>query len=360
MKILIITAIFPPEIGGPATYANELLIKLPNIKVVSFGNQKYTSQTHFIPTAGGLLKRQLSFFIDCLKLGFDCDIFYLLEPAVVGLSAFLAAKVLGKKLIVKYVGDPAWEDLRRNYNATTLPEFLSSINSKLNWLYWVTRIVLSNSDKIVVPAKHLSEILTKHYKVDSVVIPNSVDIQNPNIVKKNKIIFVGRLVNWKNIDLVLKAAQILSKRKVKFRLEIVGNGPEEKKLKFLSKKLKLGSAVNFAGVLDFKATMKKISESKILVLFSDYEGLAHVAIEAQSLGTVVVASAIPGNDEINSTVLVPAKDYIKLAESIEKVLTNKSLWNKLSKRGLENVKTNFNWQTNIAKLSQIFQGVIES
>src|SRR3989344_4226716 len=105
MKILIVTPIFPPEIGGPATYTTEILKRLPpnpKLTVISFNRFLEAlppSDVYFVTTIGGMVMRQLRLFFTCLKRGYRADIFYLQEPAVVGLSGVVSGKLLGKRVI---------------------------------------------------------------------------------------------------------------------------------------------------------------------------------------------------------------------------------------------------------------------
>ncbi len=107
MKILIATGIYPPDVGGPATYSKLLKDELPkhgiDVQVLSFGQVRYLPK----------ILRHLTYFIKTLKKGREVDVIYALDPVSVGLPSILASKILGKRFILKMVGDYAWEQYQQ-------------------------------------------------------------------------------------------------------------------------------------------------------------------------------------------------------------------------------------------------------
>ena len=106
MKILITTGIYPPDIGGPATYSKILIDELPkhniNALVLGFGEVRRLPK----------IIRHFLYFLKILKKGWKADIIFAQDPVSVGLPAALAAKILGKKFVLKIVGDYAWEQFQ--------------------------------------------------------------------------------------------------------------------------------------------------------------------------------------------------------------------------------------------------------
>lgn len=185
MRVLIVTTNFPPDLGGAASYSWELYNRLPpqsQVEIISFALlTKSSSQAiHLVSTSGTMLERQLRLFIACIKFGLRNDIFYLQDPAVVGLSGMLAAKILGKKVLTKYLGDPVWEERQRKMETKlSLPEFMNSKYAWKDWRSHAAKIVLHLSNKIIVPAVYLEETLEKDYQIpksEVEILYNSVDI----------------------------------------------------------------------------------------------------------------------------------------------------------------------------------------
>lgn len=357
LKVLIVTPIFPPEIGGPATYTKELLERLPpevGVKVISFGaNSSRDYEVTIISVAGGIVLRQARLFFQCLTQGAKADIFYLQEPAVVGFVGLVAGKLLGKEVITKYVGDPEWEETRRG-------------GKPGGWLARVTGFVLKNSDKVIVPASHLVDWLVGMYGLSKeriTVIPNSVELGVERKKMPGQIVFVGRLVPWKNVDLIIESVKELQNRDIKCHLVIIGDGPMKESLEKRAESTGLGTTISFKGRLLPEEIQEELAKSEILVLYSDYEGLSHAVLEAMASRTVVVASDIPGNREIlgesETGVLVEPKKVTALSTAIKIILVNRKLREKYQQNGLKLVKERYSWEANLPKLIKVFYELAE-
>jgi len=91
MKILVATGLYPPEGGGPSTYAKALFDELPkqgvSVEVLPFSRvRKYPP-----------VIRHMVYFFLCLKLSKEVSVIYAMDPVSVGLPASLAALFSGKK-----------------------------------------------------------------------------------------------------------------------------------------------------------------------------------------------------------------------------------------------------------------------
>src|SRR3989344_8147291 len=103
MKLLIATGLYPPESGGPATYTKLLEERLPalgfSVLVLPF------SRVRHLPK----IIRHIAYFFKCLRMACAADVVYALDTASAGLPAALAAKLAGKKFLVRVHCDYAWE-----------------------------------------------------------------------------------------------------------------------------------------------------------------------------------------------------------------------------------------------------------
>src|SRR4051812_26577287 len=103
MRILIATGIYPPEIGGPAEYAQELknawIARGHSVEVKVF------SRFNFLPSG----VRHLAYFLTLLPAIFKTDSILALDTFSAALPAVLAAKLARKKIILRTGGDFLWE-----------------------------------------------------------------------------------------------------------------------------------------------------------------------------------------------------------------------------------------------------------
>jgi len=135
------------------------------------------------------------------------------------------------------------------------------------------------------------------------IIPNAVDV--PEIFKKKYqskkindffiILYVGRLVPQKNLQVLLKALYKMKSKKP-FKLLICGTGEEEDEVKTNIKKYGLTNNVEMLG---FKKDIYSLmASSDLLVLPSIYEGMPNVVLEALSIGLPCVVSSIPAHTNL--------------------------------------------------------------
>jgi glycosyltransferase involved in cell wall biosynthesis len=114
----------------------------------------------------------------------------------------------------------------------------------------------------------------------------------PEIERNRDLIFVGRLVRTKGVDVLLRALKILQLRGLTPHLKIVGSGPCEASLRALCEKLDLSAQVEFAGTLRGEALASCMASHRLLVAPSTWqEPFGIVALEGIACGCAVVGSS---------------------------------------------------------------------
>lgn len=111
------------------------------------------------------------------------------------------------------------------------------------------------------------------------------------------VLWVGRMLDWKRVDLLLKAAAWARKYgNVPFRVRIIGYGPEEAALRWLAEKLHLSDICSFEGPMGPQEIAKAMFEADIYFFpSSSYEGWGAVVNEAMSQGCCVIGSSATGS-----------------------------------------------------------------
>jgi glycosyltransferase involved in cell wall biosynthesis len=155
-----------------------------------------------------------------------------------------------------------------------------------------------------------------------------------------RLITIGRLVSWKNVDRTMKVLSLLGRQ---VGLVVVGDGPEERPLMALARRLGIEDRVCFAGRVTPEHTFRLLRASDVLVLNSTYEGLPHVVIEAMWAGVPVVATNVGGTPELieheATGLLVPPADDRALRHAIQQLLADSGRRRTMAARAREIART---------------------
>ena len=306
MKILITVGIYPPDIGGPASFvpkiANLLSVNNIDVTVICLTNQKIEDNEKYIVKRiyrkQNLIIRWIKTVLSIIKNGYDADIIF-----VNGLpmESYVANIFLRKKLIRKIVGDWAWERARnKGITEESFDEFQNnSHNLHLEIAKFSRGWTATKADLVITPSEHLSNVVNNWgvERGNLKVIYNGTKISNKlSELKVNekiiKFITVGRLASWKNIDSIIKSMSILKNQNIDFELLIVGSGPLESDLKNLVKELELEKQVIFTGQKTATQLADYYKKSEIYIQASGYEGLPHVLLEAINYNLTLISTPL--------------------------------------------------------------------
>jgi glycosyltransferase involved in cell wall biosynthesis len=311
-------AIYPYNKGGKETRLHEISRSLANLgydvhiycmKWWSGDKHKIEEGVHlhgicpYIPLYSGTRRsifQGIAFGLSCFKLIFEkfdvIDVDHM--PFFPLYSTKVVCLLKGKKMHATWHevwGMEYWKNYLGNFKST-----IAGLIERFSVLLPDTIYAISPST-----AQRLQEKL--HYSGKLVLIPNGVDKKRILSAKISNItsdvIFAGRLLNHKNVDLLIEAISLTKKARKDIKLIIVGEGPEKENLEQLAKKLNLEKNVIFS---KFKSDVEEvyglIKASKVFVLPSSREGFGLVVLEANACGLPVITVDHPDN---------AAKDLIK-------------------------------------------------
>ena len=191
----------------------------------------------------------------------------------------------------------------------------------------------------------ISRFVASCFKARSVVIPNPYDARvfktcSPAPERTSDLVFVGRLVSEKGVDILLEAVAHLGSHGLHPRLTLVGAGPELTVLQRRATELGLHEAVTFLGPQRGVKLAEILSRHKILVVPSRYnEPFGVVALEGIACGCVVVGSSGGGLPEAIGPcgITFPNGDAVALSEALETLLTQPNERERLTKNAPEHL-----------------------
>ena len=332
LSVLVVTGIFPPDIGGPATYlpllCGEMVRRGNSVRVVTLSDLPQASAaTSPFPVLrirrGRFLPWRMLLTVFLLwRHGRRTDLLFVNGLIV---EAMLANIFLGKPLVQKIVGDWAWErSTNKGWVDDRIEEFQSRRHSlRIEALKRLRSLAVRRANAVIVPSRYLARLVAgwgvSQNKI--VVIHNAVESPRTTpstlpLKTQIKIITVGRLVPWKYVDGLIEALV----RCADAGLVIIGDGPERFRLEELVRSLGLSERVYFAGQRSQEETSALMSACDLFALNSSYEGFPHVVLEAMAAGLPVVATAVGGTPEIvrdgSNGVLIPPANGDRLAQAV--------------------------------------------
>jgi colanic acid/amylovoran biosynthesis glycosyltransferase len=189
-----------------------------------------------------------------------------------------------------------------------------------------------------------------------------ISMQQP---KRLRILSIGRLVEKKGHEFLLKACALLKKRGVQCECVLLGEGPLKLVLQRLVEDLDLQSHVIFVPPMTQDQVLRLYCQADLFVLpcvvaqDGNMDGIPTVLIEAMAVGLPVISTPIAGIPELIQDgvtgILVAPRDPEELAAKVETLFHNPETCQELGLAGREWVKVHFDTRTNAARLAALFE-----
>jgi len=357
MRILVTAGIFPPDIGGPATFVPRIAAALAEqghqVTVVapqepgvpcSIIDPPYRlarfRRAHVLRYANYLIEFQRA-LVTIYQQARTCDVVF-----VNGLDApaTLIGRVLRKPLVVKVVGDGAWELAHtRGWTTRNLAEFQQIRSPRIGLFRTIQHAAAKRAKAVITPSRYLARIVEGwgvpsnlvHVVYNAFAAPDEKR-EPPSDIPSSfyqgfRLVTVGRLVAHKRIAGVVAALARMDDAK----LVIVGDGPLRQDLQTLVEGLALTDRVLLTGSLPQEKVWSLLAcYAQTLVLNSTYEGFPHILLEAAYFGVPIVATAVGGTPEIvldgETGLLIPPDSPDDLLAALRRLQSDADLRRRLS------------------------------
>ena len=376
MRVLVTVGIFPPDIGGPATFVPKIAKYFQDelnyeIEILTLSDNKNSNinddfSVKRIDRNLPIIYRWLKTIFTIYKLGKNKDLIFVNG---LGTEATIANIFLNKKIIRKIVGDPVWE---RAYSKAKISESFDEFQVKnygfsISLQKKVRSFSIKKSDIVVTPSQHLKNfILNLGFKNKIEIINNGVFIpeENTNIFTNDQIniTIVSRLVSHKNIEKIIKAISDLNSPLI--NLNIIGDGPELNQLQKISLESNNKDNIIFHGKLNRDEINHIFLNSDIYIQASNYEGLPHSLLEAMSYGIPVLCTPVGeckeilGNEDRGYILDLPvSKNNIK--SKISEIIGEKDIANKKGERGKDFINEKYNLTNSFNLYKNLFTRLLE-
>jgi glycosyltransferase involved in cell wall biosynthesis len=369
-KILLFSTAYLPFIGGAELALKEITDRLDDFEF-SLITSKFRSELPDKEKLGN---------INIYRVGFGNNFDKFLLPI---LGYFKAKEILKKEMPslvhayqASYGAGAAWL-LKKTY--PKLPLLLTiqegkELSSQGYFINFIREAIIKKADSATAISRYLKNYISavnKNLKID--IVPNGVDIdkfsrefsygetsaleEKLGVMPDDKVIIsVSRLVPKNGVDLLIKAMSVLSGRG-KYKLILVGEGPEKENLSLVISHLSLQDNVIFAGSVNHHDLPLYLKISDVFVRPSRSEGLGNAFLEAMAAGVPVIGTkvgGIPDFLEDRKTGLFAKLEPEDIAFNVRIIMENESLRNELISNAKKLVSENYSWNKIAEEFRKIY------
>ena len=202
-----------------------------------------------------------------------------------------------------------------------------------------------------------------------VVIPLGIDLSlyNSKIHQtefQKFVLFIGRLVYYKNLNVIISYFGDVVKKLPVAKLVIVGDGPMRQQWQILTHEKGLDSNIEFMGYVSQQRKIELLSKCSALLLPSTFEGFGLVVLESFAMSKPVLVADVGPLDEIVSNgedgYLIPLGDQSTWTRRITEILSDEDLCRKMGEFGRRTVEDKFNINTFVEKIEDLYKSFSKS
>jgi glycosyltransferase involved in cell wall biosynthesis len=348
MRVLIVSGIWPPDVGGPASHAPELaaflLARGHAVEVVTTADAPPAQQPYEVrwvdrAAPAGIRHARVAAWIR--ERATHTDVVY--ATSMLGRAA-LGSSLARRPVVVKLVADEAYERARRwglfEGDLDAFQRFPGGLRVRL--LRRARNRALRRVDHLVCPSGYLAALAVDWGVPQAriTVLPNVAPLP-PSLPDRDEarerlgadgpmLAFAGRITKQKSLGVALDALASVED----VSLLIAGDGPDLPYVRRRVAELGLDGRVRFLGPLvrDEVLTLFRAADASLLT--SSWENFPHTVVESLAVGTPVIATSVGGVPELvrhgENGLLVPPGDAGELVDAIRRLIGEPALRERLA------------------------------
>jgi glycosyltransferase involved in cell wall biosynthesis len=351
MRVLVVSGIWPPDVGGPASHAPDVAAYLVehrhDVHVLTTANAQPAQESYPVTWLSRSIPKGLLHIrtgLEIARLARSVDVVY--TTGMFGRTAGGAA-LARTPYVIKLTADPAFERARRRgMIGGDVDEFQrASVGPSIRALRIARDRELRNAAHVFTPSAYLRE-LAIGWGVDAgrvSVLPNPTPplpalpprdcLRAEFAMEGPTLVFAGRLTAQKSLHVALAAVAAVDG----VSLVIAGDGDERASLEALA-----GDRVTFLGAQPRARVVELFAAADASILSSSWENFPHTVVEALAVGTPVIATTVGGVAEVvtneENGLLVAPGDVNALAAAIERYFADAELRDRLRTRAKASVE----------------------
>jgi len=346
VRVVVVSGIWPPDPGGPASHAPALADFLAErghtVEVVTTADAppaRRSYQVAWTPRRSPLRHARAALLIRSAAR--RAEVVYatsMIRRAAIG------AHLARRPLVVKLVSDEVFERATRSGRYSgTLDEFQRVAGgARARFLRATRNAALRSARHVFCPSAYLRDValgwglgperssVLPNPAPDPPHLPDRAALREELALEGNVLAFAGRLGPQKDVGTLLEALVHVPA----VTLAVAGDGPERAPLERRSDDLGLDGRVRFLGSVPRDAVLRLFGAADASVLPSAWENFPHTVVEALAVGCPVIATAVGGVPEVvvdgENGLLVPAGDVQALTAAIARFFSDDDLRERLA------------------------------
>jgi len=344
-RVLVAAGLYPPDIGGPATYAamieKELALNGIAVTVLPYRSVRSLPKVF----------RHLVYTCKLWYAAGAADCIYALDPVSVGLPALIVSKLRRRPLLLRLGGDYAWEQGQQRFGITDTLDVYTAASQSAPWrvrlLQAIQSIVARQAKAVVVPSQYLARIVsTWGVKAERMHVIYSALTPLPTTMGKETarrhfgwegfvVVTAARLTPWKGVATLIDVVAGLQAGGVPALLIVAGDGKEREALETKVQQKELEPSVHFLGLLSKTELGNVLQAADAFILNTAYEGLSHQLLEVMASGVPIVTTDVGGNPELihhkENGLLVAYNDEVALEHALASLARDQTEGERLAK-----------------------------
>ncbi|MEM3394164.1 MAG: glycosyltransferase family 4 protein, partial [Candidatus Methanomethylicia archaeon] len=280
------------------------------------------------------------------------------------LAGWLLSKITRRPLLVTihdttltYKGE-FWKKWMKQFGR------LSMVKALIGHIFELLTIKISENIHTVSETSKNDILQLKYGNKKIYVIPNALNLKfyagNDNVEYRNEVVFIGRLVFYKNLEVVLEALSCIFNHNFKFI--VIGDGPMREYWQKLANNLSILDKVEFRGYVSHEEKREILRKASVLVLPSLFEGFGMVILEAWAYKKPIIVANVPPLNQIvthykNGFVADPFNPK-EWAKYILLTINNTKLAEKLGMDGYKKLIKEYNIDSWIDEFEKLYKQLL--
>lgn len=240
---------------------------------------------------------------------------------------------------------------------------------------------LANFSNMLIPGKRLARLIVVANRRTQDALPIGIEGEVVEIVENGvdfsvwqrkpallqpldspiRFVFIGRLIDWKAVEIVLEALHRLQGQ-ISATFEIIGDGPMRQNWQAAADQLGLASVVKFSGFMSQQDCARRLQQADVFVLPSLFECGGAVVLEAMAVGVPVIATAWGGPlDYLDQTCGILVSPHSRealitgFAAGMKTLAQSPQLRAEMGQAGSTRARQHFDWQRKIDQILELYQ-----